>query len=76
MKIYLYPHNIHQPSIEIVPQLNTAVTIKSISITTTSHPNTGIESTSEILHTSNTPWATGKIFLASHTNGDTAHTTD
>jgi hypothetical protein len=76
MKMYLYLHNIHQPSIEIIPELNTAVTIKSISIMKTSHPNTGIESISEILHTSNTPWATGKIFLAGHTNGDTAHTTD
>jgi len=43
---------------------------------TTSHRNTGIESISEISHTSNTPWAAGKIFLASHTNWDTAHTTD
>jgi len=76
MKLYLYPHNIHQPSIEIVPELNTAVTIKSISIMTTSHPNTGIESISELLHTSNTSWATGKIFLASHINEDTAHTKD
>jgi len=30
MKMYLYPHNIHQPSIEIIPELNTDVTIKSI----------------------------------------------
>jgi hypothetical protein len=71
IKMYLYPHNIHQSSIEIVPQLNTAVTIKSISITTTSHPNTGIKSNSEILH-----GQLGKIFLASHTNGDTAHMAD
>lgn len=75
-KMYLYPHKIHQPSIEIIPEMNTVVTIKSISIMTTSHPNIGIESISEILHTSNTPWTNGKIFLACHTNGNTAHTTD
>lgn len=83
LKLHLYPHNIHQHSTENVPDLITPVTTIlnestniSVSIVTTSHLNTGKNSISEILHTSNTPWAMRNVLLATIAQMATQHKTE